>query len=197
MANSASQVNGLSAKSAFNGFKSFRTPDLSIEQSPDYTIASVAVRAGQLPQLISIFAADYGVDLPQTPKRIAGRGVAVVWAGPGLWFVVAARGDGRDMELELKSKLAGIASVVDQSDSRAVLRISGKAARDTLAKGLPIDLHTSAFKPGDVAITHASHIGVIMWQMDDSPTYEIAMFRSFADSFWHWLHDAAMSTTAK
>ena len=195
MANSASHRIGLSVRSSFSDFRAFKTPDLSIEQSVDLTIASVAVRAGQLPQLISIFAADYGVDLPQTPKRIAGRGVAVVWAGPGLWFVVADRSNGRDMETELKSKLAGIASVVDQSDSRAVLRISGKAARDTLAKGLPIDLHASAFKPGDVAITQASHIGVMIWQLDDSPTYEIAMFRSFADSFWHWLHDAATSTT--
>jgi sarcosine oxidase subunit gamma len=32
-----------------------------------------------------------------------------------------------------------------------------------------------------------SHIGVIIWQIDDVPTFEIALFRSFADRFWHWI----------
>ena len=80
-----------------------------------------------------------------------------------------------------------MSSIVDQSDARAVVRISGSRARDVLAKGVPIDLHPRAFKANNVAITHASHIGIIFWQIDDAPTYEIAMFRSFADSFAHWL----------
>ena len=91
----------------------------------------------------------------------------------------------------MKKKTAGLADVVDQSDGRAVIRISGPRARDVLAKGLPIDLHPRAFKANGVAISHTSHIGVIFWQTGTEPTYEIAMFRSFADSFTHWLKDAA------
>ena len=40
----------------------------------------------------------------------------------------------------------------DQSDSRLVLRLSGPRVRDVLAKGVPVDLHPKAFKPGDVAM---------------------------------------------
>ncbi len=30
-----------------------------------------------------------------------------------------------------------------------------------------------------------------LWQVDEAPTYEIAVPASFAGSFWHWLSDAA------
>ena len=30
-------------------------------------------------------------------------------------------------------------------------------------------------------------MGVTLWQVDDAPTYDIAVFRSLAGSFWKWL----------
>ena len=69
---------------------------------------------------------------------------------------------------------------MDQSDGRTIVRISGASARDALAKGAFVDLHQSAFRPGDAAITTIGHIGVHFWQIDEVPTYECAMFRSFA-----------------
>ena len=71
------------------------------------------------------------------------------------------------------------------------MRISGPRARDALAKGVHIDLHPSAFLPGDAAVTAVAYIGVHFWQVDAAPTYEFAMFRSFAVSFGEWLVDAA------
>ena len=67
------------------------------------------------------------------------------------------------------------------------IRVSGPKARDALAKGVPIDLHPRAFRSGDAAVTTVAHIGVHLWQLDDTPTYEIAVFRSFARDFWRWL----------
>ena len=60
-----------------------------------------------------------------------------------------------------------------------------------LAKGIAIDLHPRAFKPGDVALTIAAHIGVQLWQVDEAPTYEIAVPRSLAKSLWAWLSASA------
>ncbi len=102
----------------------------------------------------------------------------------------------RDLETELKAALPGLASVVDHSDGRVVIRISGPRARDVLTKGVPIDLDPRAFGPGDAAITHASHIGVILWQLDNTPTYEIALFRSYADNFVHWIEESAEEFTS-
>ena len=56
---------------------------------------------------------------------------------------------------------------------------------------MPIDLHPRVFKPGDTAVTTVAHMGVHFWQLDDAPTYEFAVFRSFGEAFWQWLVDAS------
>ncbi len=42
-------------------------------------------------------------------------------------------------------------------------------------------------RPRYAAVTAVAHIGVHLWQTDDGPTYELAVPRGFALSFWHWL----------
>jgi methylglutamate dehydrogenase subunit D len=103
-----------------------------------------------------------------------------------VWLAVF-QGAGPLMACELASSLAGLASVADQTSTYAVLRISGAAAREVLSRGAFIDFDPSAFGPGSAAVTTISHIGVTIWQIDETPTFEIALFRSFADSFWHWM----------
>ena len=44
------------------------------------------------------------------------------------------------------------------------------------------------------ALAIASCVAVIavqLWQIDDRPTYEFAVARSLAQSFWHWLEASA------
>jgi sarcosine oxidase subunit gamma len=67
------------------------------------------------------------------------------------------------------------------------LRFSGPAARDLLSRGAFIDFHPSAFGPGSTAVTAIAHIGIILWQLDDTPAFEVALFRSYAASFWRWV----------
>ena len=177
----------LAARSAFTDWKPLKTSQLAIDVRETLTLASFAAFKGKKDQVKAAFRERYGVDLPDTPQRVDGKDIAFIWAGPDQWIAIAERGQDRDIEVELKPLLDGLSSVVDQSDARAVVRISGPRARDVLAKGVPIDLHPRAFEANNVAITHASHIGIIFWQIDDAPAYEIAMFRSFADSFAHWL----------
>ena len=90
-----------------------------------------------------------------------------------------------------RSGWSNVASVVDQSDGRTVIRISGPRARDALAKGVLIDLHSRAFHPGDTALTVVSYFNVHFWQLSELPEYEFTMFRSFATAFSHWLMEAA------
>ncbi len=182
----------LAARSAFTDWKPLNSPQLTIDELDNLTLASFAAGKDKKALLLSAIRNTYGVDLPETPERVQGKDISFVWSGPNQWIAIAERSKGRDLEVEFKPVLAGLGSVVDQSDARAVIRIFGPRTRDVLAKGVPVDLHPRAFKANAVAITHASHIGVILWQIDEAPTYEIAMFRSFADSFAHWLmHSAA------
>ena len=186
----------LAARSAFTDWKPLKTSQLAIDVRETLTLASFAAFKGKKDQVKAAIRERYGVDLPDTPQRVEGKDIAFIWAGPDQWIAIAEREQNRDIEVELKPLLDGLSSVVDQSDARAVVQISGPRARDVLAKGMPIDLHPRAFKANNVAITHASHIGIIFWQIDDAPTYQIAMFRSFADSFVHWLLESSAEFVA-
>ena len=133
----------------------------------------------------------FSIALPLAPRRAASGEIAFVWAGPGHWLALAAHEQGHRFETTLREGLAGLASVSDQSDGRAVIRIAGPKARDALVKGIPLDLHPRAFVPGQAAATVAAHVGIQIWQLDDAPTYELAMFRGFAGSFWRWLMESS------
>ncbi len=91
----------------------------------------------------------------------------------------------------LADAFTGLASVTDQSDARGMLRLSGPRIRDTLAKGLNLDLHDRIFKPGDAAMTWCSLIDVQLWQLDATPAYDLIVARGFAGSLWHWLEESA------
>ena len=56
----------------------------------------------------------------------------------------------------------------------------GAKARALLAKGRSIDLHPRAFKPGDAGVTLLSHIAVQLWQVDETPTFDLALPRATA-----------------
>lgn len=114
----------------------------------------------------------------------AAAGGKMIPTGPGTWL---AEGDA---EL-LAVRLAGLAYVSDQSGGYIVHRVAGPATRALLQKGVAIDLDPTAFGPGSAAVTVIAHIGVILWQVDDAPTYDLALFRSFAGSFQHWVSAAA------
>jgi len=151
-------------------------------------LATVIVRKGQAVPLTERVRAVFGIDLPTGPRRISVGKIAFIGTGPGQWLAVEqASGDPQAFAASLKRDLAGLASVSDQSDARAVLRLSGPVARQVLAKGLPVDLHPRVFGPGDAALSQIALIGAHVWQIDETPTYEIAVFRSLAGSFADWL----------
>lgn len=155
----------------------------------DLAMARVIARKGRAGDLAAAVRARHGLDLPATPKRVEQGGLAFIWSGPGQWLAVAE--DGRDLPRELRETVGAFAAVSDQSDGLAVLRVSGPRARDALIKGVGLDLHPRAFGPGDAAVTVIAHIGAQLWQLDDLPSYEIAIYRSFAGSLWRWLEASA------
>lgn len=161
---------------------------IAVTPCNDLALATVIARKGQAALLAERIRALFGITLPTGPKRVAAGGVAFIGMGPGQWLATGqADGDPQVFAAKLKQDLIGLASVSDQSDARAVLRLSGAAARQVLAKGLPIDLHPRVFGPGDAALSQIALIGAHVWQIDERPTYEIAVFRSLAGSFADWL----------
>lgn len=118
------------------------------------------------------------------------KGYDAQWAGPDQWFVLAQnRGEGA-LYRELKAKLAGLASVSDQSHGRVIIRVAGPKARAVLAKGSPVDLHPDEFPVGKSALTQMAHVGVHLTRVG-ADAYDLSVFRGFSESFWEWITEQA------
>jgi methylglutamate dehydrogenase subunit D len=165
-------------------------PGLLIEERTDLALATMTARRGKERDLKSAVAAAYGLDLPDGPRVASKDGVSFAGIGIGQWLAAAEPGE-TDFVRRLRARLAGLASIADQSDGRVVLRLRGDHVRDVLAKGVPLDLHPRRFKAGDVASTLVAHIGVQIEQLDDQPTFQLTAFRSLAGSLWSWLTKSA------
>jgi heterotetrameric sarcosine oxidase gamma subunit len=166
-------------------------PGVILSERAGLGIVSVIARKGKADAASAAALAACGVALPLTPRRAEARGIAFIWTGPERWLAVTQNRGSEDLAKMFAGIFSGLASIAEQGDGRTIIRIAGPRARDVLAKGLAIDLHPRAFRPGDTAITGAVHVEVQIWQLDDTPTYEIALFRGFAGSFWQWLTQAA------
>ncbi len=132
-----------------------------------------------------------GAPLPRRCGHTTASGPhTVVWLGPDEWLVVSQM-DGTAVAAELRAALgADPGSVVDVSANRTTLELSGPAARQVLEKGCPLDLHPRAFGPGHAVSTTVGPVAVLLWQVDDAPTYRLLPRSSFADYLARWLIDA-------
>ena len=171
--------------------RSAGTAGVTLGERTDFGLATVMVRKGRQGDLAAAAEQAYGVALPARSRLAAGPRAGFIGTGPGQWLVVSESLRNGELARDLAANFRGLASISDQSDGRAVVRISGPKARDVLAKGLPIDLDPRTFKVGDAATSLVSYIGVQLWQVDETPTYDIAVFRGFAESFWGWLTASA------
>lgn len=154
---------------------------------PTCALATVIARRGAMQDLAKRVRTVFGLELPRRPVISSSDAMAFVWSGANQWLAQSSEWDSVDFETKLATALDGLASVTDQSDGRIVLKISGGSTRHLLAKGMPIDLHPRSFSAGDTALTLFGHIGVHIWQMDDTPSYELCVTRSLAADLWHMI----------
>jgi heterotetrameric sarcosine oxidase gamma subunit len=156
-------------------------------------LATVMARKGQTAALAAAVKQHFDVQLPDGPFGSGNDATSFLGIGPGRWLITHD-GGAPGFIAGLARQLEGLASVVEQSDSVGLLRLSGAALLDVLAKGVPIDLSAAAFPAGSVAATQIAHIGVTLWKVDEAPTFHIAVARSYAGSFLHWLEASAAIT---
>jgi sarcosine oxidase subunit gamma len=167
---------------------------VALREVPFLTAVSVRVEPGS-PAWIRL-GERLGADLPQTCGQVSSAGPrTALWFGPDEWLVVAGDEDqrlaGAGLAAELHHALGGDpGSVVDVSANRTTLELSGPAARATLEKGCPIDLHPRSFGPGTAVLTNVGPVPVVLWQTGAN-TYRLLPRSSFADYVTRWLLDAA------
>ena len=135
-----------------------------------------------------------GLALPTEPNKVAvSGGTLALWLGPDEWLVVTPPGAQARLTESLEAALEGMhAAVTNVTGGQTVITLSGPRARDVLARGCPLDLHQSVFKPGDCSQTLVAKASVTVRCVDESPSFELIVRRSFAEYLALWLHDAAL-----
>ena len=79
-------------------------------------------------------------------------GVHVLGLGPDEWLIITPTGEEADIHANLCKAMAEFHTAVTLTgESMTVIRLAGAHARDTLAKGCPVDMHPRVFGPGQCA----------------------------------------------
>lgn len=133
-----------------------------------------------------------GVGLPSQPNTVAsGHHLDALWLGPQEWLVVGPPDVELGLYAALVEALAGASvGIVDVTEGRTVIRLSGPMARDVLSMGCPLDLHPRVFGPGRCAQSFLARSTIILHQVDEAPVYDLFVERSQSDYLWHWLETA-------
>ena len=162
-------------------------PGVTLSERTGLALFVISAGAGKASEVAAKVTSIAGLELPIGPKRVSKDSFALIGTAPGQWLAVVEGKAALGLLAKLAAGLKGHATIIDQSDGKAVLRISGPRARDTLAKGCSLDLHPSVFKPGSAGTTPVALIDCVIWQVDETPSYDLAIPTSFAESFWSWL----------
>ncbi len=117
---------------------------------------------------------------------------AIYWLGPDEWLLSTELGREKDLAAQLGKNLAGQPhSLVDVTGSQLLMRLTGQRAREVLAKGCTLDLHPRAFKVGQCAQTTLARASMLIALVDDIPTFDLIVRRSFAEYAARWLRHSA------
>ena len=165
---------------------------VALREVTSCALAELTAFKGQKDALAAAIVTAFGVSLPSANKTSSKDGVTFVSVGPGKWLVTGEGAAERDLVARLEKAAGSLAAVVDQSDARALVEISGNKARLALAKGMMVDLDPVAFKTGDAAVSFAVQFWITLWQTSDAPTYRLAVFRSMGRDLLHWLESSAV-----
>jgi heterotetrameric sarcosine oxidase gamma subunit len=168
-------------------------PGLAVADRDGLGLATVIARKGRGGELAARLRAQFDIELPQGPRRTTAGKIALIGTGPGVWLATHEDA-GNAFAASLRSAVGALASISDQTDGSAVLRIFGPGVRETLAKLVSVDVHAREFAVGAAASTSAAHVGATLWRLDDgadgSPVFEIAVPRSLAGSFSQALRES-------
>lgn len=154
-----------------------------ISEIPPSTLIQFAAWPDALSQSGAEAARAAGLDTAPGPRRAAtGSNGTLLRVEPLKWWFV---GD----QASFSKPAAGISTVLDLSQSRTRMHLSGPQATRLLNHVLPLDLSNAAFPEGSVASTAFHHVGVTLWR--DAHDFSLFLPRSFAASLCEILIETA------
>lgn len=168
------------------------SPDLSgIRMRLLPAAARIALRLATADQAAHPEIAGFRLDQPINRMSATGLSFAAR-LGPDEWLLVSEGIDAAPLITEIESALSGTRhSIVDISHRHAALEISGPFAADVLNSGCPLDLDVRCFPAGTATRTLFAKAEIVLVRTDDTPTYRLECWRSFAPYVAALLEDAA------
>jgi len=166
-----------------------QTP-LVLSERRAQTVLQVSAFASTAADAATALATALDLPAPANNRMSGAAGRSLRCVGPGVWLVMGPS-DGLPHAASLRAQLSAHATVVDLSHARCALQLRGAAAARTLAKYCGLDLDASAFPIGSATNTRFGHIGMHLARTDDLPTFELLVFRGYAEFVFGALCDAA------
>ena len=132
------------------------------------------------------------ISLPTSPNTTANNEkITALWLSKKEWLIVNPSIDTEEVR-SLQNHISDIhALALDVSDRWTAINVSGKKAIDVLSKGTAIDLDNSVFGSGACAQTTLWTVNVIIYQIDEKPTFDIFVDSTMAKFLWQWLEHSS------
>jgi len=161
---------------------------LKISEVKDLTIVQIVQYKRSKVQLSSIQIDGLEFSL-QSPKVSSNKETRILWSAPSTWLVISRR---ENIVETIKEKCnSDNFAITDISHSRAVIQIKGLQAKEILKKGCPLNFNE--FEKNNCAGTVFHGINIVVDFVDNnSDTFNLLTLRSFGESFYHHITDAAL-----
>jgi sarcosine oxidase subunit gamma len=154
--------------------------DLKVIQVVQYNRSKIQLNTIQIDNLkLSI----------ENSKVASNKETRILWNAPKTWLIISDKENIIDI---IKGKCSEENfAITDISHSRAVIQIKGAQAREVLKKGCPLNI--SEFEINNCAGSVFHGITIIVDCINDKPdTFNFLTLRSFGESFYHHITDAAL-----
>ena len=161
---------------------------LKISEVKDLTIVQIVQYKRSKVQLNSIKIDGLEFSL-QSPKVSSNKETRILWSAPSTWLVISRREN--IVEIIKERCNSDNFAITDISHSRAIIQIKGLQAKDILKKGCPLNFNE--FENNNCAGTVFHGINIVVDFVGSNPdTYNLLTLRSFGESFYHHITDAAL-----
>lgn len=159
---------------------------VTVSEVVDQSLVMIAMPNGEAEKIEAAISKSCGLSVPAMGQSTQSSDASVtLWRLQKNQVMAYYAYEGDDAEANIAERFnAPSAYYTDQSDTWAMIRVSGERSRDILERICPIDLEPSVFTLGSVSRTIMEHIGTIIYR-DGDDSYVLLTMRSFGRSMMH------------
>lgn len=177
----------LMAKSACDGLLPVSAGTVSLSEIDLGVLTSLASHKRGGKALRAALRSSHGMAFPAANRATGKEGERAIWFGHAHVLLAGPVPD---------PSLAKHATITDQSDAWAAVRLEGADAADVLARLCPVDMRVSVFKRGHTAKTLLQHMSVSVTRLGND-AFLLLAFRSMAGTLVHELETAMRGVAAR